>query len=217
LSLPDGVRGRLIVLEGPDGAGKSEQARILAERLRRQGRAVTEAREPGGTRVGEQVRAVLLDPGPVPRGPVTDALLFTAARAQLVREVLRPALARGDVVVCDRYATSTIAYQGYGSGLELEVLATIQRWATDGLEPDLVVLIDVPPEVGLERLAQGRERDRFEDVTRHDLAFHDRVRAGYLEMAADDPDRWRVVDGTLSSDAVAAAIARMVEASLARS
>lgn len=209
-------RGRFIVLEGPDGAGKSAQAGLLAERLSERGFTVTLTREPGGTRLGEQVRAILLDPSDVARGPIADALLFNAARSQLVSEVIMPALERGDVVICDRYATSTMAYQGYGSGVDRAVLATIQAWVTGGLQPDLVVVIDVPVEVGLARRDAGRaeELTRFEDDERHDLAFHQRVRAGYHEMAAADPTRWIIVDGSGSFEEVAAEVARVVEAVL---
>jgi dTMP kinase len=209
-------QARFIVLEGPDGAGKSAQATLLAERLAGRGYAVTFTREPGGTRLGEQVRQVLLDPSDVARGPIADALLFNAARSQLVAEVIRPALERGDIVICDRYATSTMAYQGYGSGVDRAVLATIQAWVTGGLQPDLVVVIDVPVEVGLARRDAGRaeELTRFEDDERHDLAFHQRVRAGYHEMAAADPTRWIIVDGSDSFEEVAAEVARVVEAVL---
>jgi len=204
------------VLEGPDGAGKSAQATLLAEHLSERGYTVTLTREPGGTRLGEQVRGILLDPSDVARGPVTDALLFNAARSQLVTEVIRPALERGDVVVCDRYATSTMAYQGYGSGVDRAVLAAVQAWVTGGLQPDLVVVIDVPVELGLARRDAGRaeELTRFEDGERHDMAFHERVRAGYHEMAAADPTRWIIVDGSGSLEAVAAEVARVVEAVL---
>jgi dTMP kinase len=211
-------QARFIVLEGPDGAGKSAQATLLAERLAGRGYAVTFTREPGGTRLGEQVRQVLLDPSDVARGPIADALLFNAARSQLVAEVIRPALERGDIVICDRYATSTMAYQGYGSGVDRDVLATIQTWVTGGLQPDLVVVIDVPVEVGLARRDAGRaeELTRFEDGERHDLAFHQRVRAGYHEMAAADPDRWTIIDGRGSLEEVAAQVARVVETVLPR-
>jgi dTMP kinase len=177
---------------------------------------VTLTREPGGTRLGEQVRAILLDPSDVTRGPVADALLFSAARAQLLAEVIRPALERGDIVVCDRYATSTLAYQGYGSGLDREALRSLQAWVTGGLQPDLVVVLDVPVEVGLARRDIGRseEMTRFEDGARHDRAFHERVRAGYHEMAAADPRRWIVVDGGGQLDEVAEEVGRSVEAAL---
>jgi dTMP kinase len=210
--------GRFIVFEGPDGAGKSVQAARLAERLVAQGHVVTSTREPGGTRLGEQVRAVVLDPSDVARGPVADALLFNAARSQHVPEVIRPALERGEVVICDRYATSTMAYQGYGSGLDLGVLHSVQDWATGGLWPDLIVLIDVPVEVGLARRDAGRSEEltRFEDSGRHDLAFHRRVRAGYLEMAAADPDGWVTVEGSADPDVVADRIGQAVDRVLSR-
>lgn len=214
----DRAGGRFIVLEGPDGAGKSVQAARLADALRERGLPVTFTREPGGTRLGEQVRAILLDPGPVPRGPATDALLFNAARSQLVPEVIRPALARGDIVVCDRYASSTMAYQGHGSGVDRDILATIETWVTGGLRPDLVVLIDVPVEVGLARRDAGTadEQTRFEDAARHDVDFHQRVRDAYLGMASADPDRWVVIDGDDTTDAVAGSIGRAVDAFLLR-
>ena len=211
--------GRFIVLEGPDGAGKSVQARMLADRLRERGEPVTYTREPGGTELGEQVRQIVLDPGPTPRGPIADVMLYNAARAQHVSEVIRPALERGDIVVCDRYATSTMAYQGYGSGMDRDVLSTIGTWVTGGLQPDLVVLLDVSVEVGLSRRAAGSvtELTRFEDESRHDQAFHQRVRDGYLVMAAADPDRWAVLDGSGDLATVADAVNRAVDAFLLRS
>lgn len=201
------------MLEGPDGAGKSAQATLLAERLSKRGYAVTLTREPGGTRLGEQVRQILLDPSDVVRGPIADALLFNAARSQLVDEVIRPALERGDIVICDRYATSTMAYQGYGSGVDRDFLAAIGTWVTAGLQPDLVVVIDIPVEVGLARRDAGRaeELTRFEVGERHDMAFHERVRAGYREMAAADPDRWQMIDGRGTLREVAAEVDRVVE------
>ncbi len=210
--------GLFIVLEGPDGAGKSVQARLLAERLRARGLAVTETREPGGTPLGEQVRRILLDPADIPRGPVADALLFNAARSQLVADVIRPALARGEVVVLDRYATSSMAYQGYGSGVDRQMLAVIAQLSTGGLQPDLVVVLDVPVEVGLARRDAGHaeELTRFEDESRHDLAFHQRVRDGYHEMAAADPQRWAVLDGSADVDVVATAVGRAVDQLLER-
>jgi len=212
-------KGLFIVLEGPDGAGKSVQARMLAERLTERGLPVTYTREPGGTPLGEQVRQILLDPSDVARGPVADALLFNAARSQLVPDVIVPALERGDIVVLDRYATSTMAYQGYGSGVDRDVLGTIERLSTGGLLPDLVIVLDVPVEVGLARRDAGHvdELTRFEDESRHDLAFHQRVRAGYHDMAAADPDRWVVLDGSGTLDEVAEKVSRVVNAILLQS
>lgn len=212
-------KGLFIVLEGPDGAGKSVQARMLAERLTERGLPVTYTREPGGTPLGEQVRQILLDPSDVARGPVADALLFNAARSQLVPDVIVPALERGDIVVLDRYATSTMAYQGYGSGVDRDVLGTIERLSTGGLLPDLVIVLDVPVEVGLARRDAGHvdEQTRFEDESRHDLAFHQRVREGYHDMAAADPDRWVVLDGSGTLDEVAEKVSRVVNAILLQS
>ena len=212
----DPDRGLFVVLEGPDGSGKSLQGRLLSERLRGRGLVVTYSREPGGTVMGEQVRDIVNDPAPTLRGPKADVMLYTAARAQHVDEVIEPALARGEVVVCDRYYTSTMAYQGYGSGMDLELLKRIQEWATDGLDPDLVVLLDVSPQTGLDRRAAGDadELTRWEDESRFDLAFHTRVREGYLEMAAEDADRWVVIDGSGTVDAVADAVGGAVDAVL---
>ncbi len=215
----DARKGFFIVLEGPDGAGKSVQARLLAEGLAGRGLPVTYTREPGGTELGEQVRHIVNDPGPTPRGPKADVLLYSAARAQHVDEVIRPALESGQVVVCDRYATSTMAYQGYGSGVDRDLLARIGEWVTGGLQPDVVVLIDVSAETGLARRAVGSaaERTRWEDESRHDLAFHQRVRDGYLEMAAADPARWFVLDGSGDIESVAEEVNRIVDAVLLQS
>jgi dTMP kinase len=206
------------VLEGPDGSGKSVQARMLAQRLRARGLAVTLSREPGGTELGEQVRHIVNDPGPTPRGPKADVLLYSAARAQHVDEVIEPALDAGHIVVCDRYVTSTMAYQGYGSGMERDLLARIGEWVTGGLQPDLVVLLDVSPQTGLDRRAAGDvdQLTRWEDESRFDLAFHTRVREGYLEMAAADHERWVVLDGSGSIDEVAEGVGRAVDAVLSR-
>jgi len=212
-------KGLFVVLEGPDGSGKSVQARTLAERLREGGLAVTLSREPGGTELGEQVRHIVNDPGPTLRGPKADVLLYSAARAQHVDEVIRPALEAGHVVVCDRYATSTMAYQGYGSGMDRDLLARIGEWVTGGLQPDLVVLLDVSPQTGLDRRAAGDvdELTRWEDESRFDLAFHTRVREGYLEMATAEPRRWVVLDGSRVIEEVAEDVGRVVSAVLLQS
>ena len=191
------MRGRFITLEGPEGAGKTVLAKRLVAELTRDGREVVSTREPGGTRLGERLRSILLaqrtDDDAAPVDPRADALLFNAARAQLVAEVIRPALERGAVVVCARFTDSTLAYQGYGAGLSIEQLRSIADVATGGLVPDLTVLLDVPPETGLARKIGG-SRNRFEAA--FDLAFHQRVRAGFLALAAAEPGRFRVIDSS---------------------
>jgi dTMP kinase len=206
-----GRKGRLVAVEGPDGAGKSGAAARLVDALRADGRAVTPVREPGGTPIGEALRDVLLRAGAVERSPLADALLFSAARAELVGRIIRPALERGDIVVTDRYATSTMAYQGYGGGVDRARLEDLERVATGGLVPDLVILIDVPVEDGLaRRVAGGGGETRFEEW--FDRDFHQRVRDGYLEMARADPARWRIVDGTREPAEVSGEVLRHVRA-----
>jgi len=197
-------RGIFITLEGPDGAGKSSQLGPLAERIRQAtGRETLATREPGSTEIGERIRDILLRGGQ--REPLTDALLFNAARRQHVGEVILPALERAAIVICDRFADSTLAYQGYGGGVALHDLREVIRMATVGLRPDRTVLFDLSPEAGLHRREVGSKADftRFEAEDQHDVAFHERVRAGYLEMAAADPDRWRVIEAGRPADDVA--------------
>ncbi|MDP8904225.1 MAG: dTMP kinase [Chloroflexota bacterium] len=198
--------GGFVTLEGPDGAGKSSQAERIAARLREHRLAVLVTREPGGTALGEQIRRLLLESTVEARDPLADALLFNAARRQLVEEVIRPALERGEWVVCDRFADSTLAYQGFGAGVPLAQLEALAQIAMGGLRPDRTVLFDLPPEVGLRRRAGGAVSDltRFESADQHDLAFHERVRRGYLALAAEDRERWRVIDASRAPDAVAA-------------
>lgn len=211
------MSGRFITLEGPEGAGKTLQAERLAETLRVRGYRTVLTREPGGTRLGEQVRSIVLASAPesADRGAGldarADALLFNAARAQLVAEVVRPALAAGDVVVCARFADSTLAYQGFGAGLPLEELRAVAAVATGGLSPDLTILLDVSPEVGLDRKADDA-RNRFEAA--FDLDFHRRVRDGFLSLAAEEPGRWRVIDAERPADAVFADVLEAVLAAI---
>ena len=205
--------GIFVVLEGPEGAGKSTQAARLAEHLRGLGFDVVLTREPGGTAIGERIRALLLDPSACAMLAETEALLYAAARAQHVREVVGPALARGAVVVCDRYADSTLAYQGGGRGLPLDLLRDVQRLATGALEPDLRVLLDLPVEAGLAR--------RFgapESVNRLDaagVAFHRRVRDAYLALVTRLPEAWVVVDAARPPAEVGTEVAEAVVRRLA--
>jgi dTMP kinase len=180
-----------ITLEGPDGSGKSSLMPRLAAVLRAGGCDVVTTREPGSTPLGEQIRRLVLDTTPrIDRTGEADALLFAAARAEHVAEVIRPALARGAVILCDRYADSSLAYQGSGSGVSLDELRVVQRFATGGLVPDLTILLDLPVEVGLRR--KSTEVTRFEAF--QDLAYHRRVRAAFLGFAADEPERFAIVD-----------------------
>jgi dTMP kinase len=195
------TRGWFITIEGPEGSGKTTHAARLEAHLREAGLAVVRTREPGGTFLGERIRDLLLDvdSGDRPVDPLADALLFNAARRQLVEEVIRPALAAGTTVICARFADSTLAYQGHGAGLSLDELRALERVATGGLRPDLTVLLDLTPEAGLRRKSPD-DRTRFELA--FDLEFHRRVRDGFLAIAAAEPDRFVVVDAGRGTGAV---------------
>lgn len=198
------TRGRLIAFEGGEASGKSTQTALLAARI---GAVLT--REPGGTELGEQIRAVLLDPSTGDLDPRTELLMMTAARAEHVARVIAPTLAAGGDVVSDRFSGSSLAYQGYGRGLDVTEVARVSTWATAGIEPDLVVLLDVPDEVRRERL--GDRLDRLEAAGRD---FHERVVAGFRSLAADHPDRWFLVDGTEPVESLGERIAAEVAARL---
>ena len=205
------MSGLFLSFEGGEASGKSVQAQRLAEWLRAQGREVVSVREPGSTPVGERVRDVVLHAQEIPLAPNAQALLYSTARAQLVRDVIRPALAAGKVVIVDRFFDSTLAYQGYGHGADLAQLRAITDFAVGSTRPDRTFLLDLPVEVAEHRSASrkpGRQWDRFESEAR---AFHDRVRAGYLRLATDEPQRFAVIRGDRDEDAVAADIRREVE------
>ncbi|HOW90985.1 MAG TPA: dTMP kinase [Anaerolineaceae bacterium] len=181
-----------ITLEGPDGSGKSMQVPALSEYIRSLGYQVLTTREPGGTFIGDQIREVIMRMDNTSMHPRTEILLFCAARAQIVAEVIRPALEQGVVVISDRYADSTLAYQGYGHGIDLGILRQILSFATGGLTPDLTLLFDLDVETGLSRRQSGGgEWNRLDDYA---VAFHRRVRNGYLELAAAEPARWVRID-----------------------
>mgnify|MGYP001039322588 FL=1 len=190
-------RGVFITLEGPDGSGKSTQVSLLTEHLRARGIEPVVTREPGGTRTGELIREILQhDRTEEPLAPETETFLFLAARAQLVRAVIRPALVEGRWVLCDRFMDSTVAYQGYGRGLGPDLIEPMNALAVGETVPDLTILLDLDPAIGLERIghrnrAIGRQADRLERET---LAFHERLREGYLALAARFPERIRLVD-----------------------
>lgn len=206
------MRGLLITLEGPDGAGKTSQINNIAQILLEQGYSVITTREPGGTVLGAAIRSLLLNPE---HGKMTDqaeVLLYAADRAQHVQELILPALSRGDAVVCDRYIDSTLAYQGYGRKLDLEFLEKVNSIATGGLKPDLTLILDVPSEVGLGRIINGRQKgagvDRIEGQA---LEFHQRVRAGYLDIAVKEPDRCRIIEASGEIEQVSQAVALAVK------
>ncbi len=192
------ARGRFVTLEGPEGSGKTTAARHLAEWLRARGVATVITHEPGGTPLGEEVRRIVLHI----RGmsddldPRADALLFAAGRAQHVATVIRPALERGEWVVCARYIDSSLAYQGAGYGNDMADLRRLQEFATAGLRPDLTLLLDLPVDVGLERTRRRPEWNRFEDT--EGTAFFERVRRAYLDFAATEPERFAIIDASRS-------------------
>lgn len=192
------LRGRFVALEGGEGAGKSTQLALLEAKARAAGLDVVACREPGGTPFGEALRKALLQGQPF--SARAELLAFSAARAELVDAVISPALARGAVVLCDRFSASTVAYQLYGRRLDPALVASAVELATGGLAPDLNVLLDLPPELGLQRA--GTPSDRFE---REGLAFHQRVRDGFLAQARNDAGRWLVLDATHPPEALAEA------------
>lgn len=202
------MAGFFVALEGGEGAGKSSLLRALGERLQGRGREVVLTREPGGTPLGERVRGIILGQDDA-AGPLAELLLFEAARAQLVATVIRPALERGATVLCDRFGASSIAYQGYGRGLARDMVERANAIATGGLTPDITLLLDLPVEAGLARRAGAGGANHFD---RSDVAFHERVRAGFLALAAEDPGRWRVIDAARPLAAVIAAALAEIEA-----
>lgn len=206
------MKGVFITFEGVEGCGKTTQIERLHDYLRRQGYAVEVTREPGGTPIAEIIRKVLLDPDNDTLAPVTELLLYEAARAQHVAERIRPALAAGAVVLCDRFADSTTAYQGAGRSLSFEEVNRLHQLATQGVWPDLTFLIDLPVNIGFQRVSLRGAVDRIE---REAQAFHERVRQGFLELAHREPERITIVDGMHSVETVAGAIRARVDAFLA--
>jgi dTMP kinase len=196
-----------ITLEGPEGSGKTSHIPHLVEYLREKGYRVFPTREPGGTSISEQIRGILHDMKNAEMHPRTETLLYQAARAQIVEEVIKPRLADGEIVISDRYYDSTIAYQGYGHRQNLEQIRALVKYATGGLTPDLTVLLDVDVEEGLRRKKKGNEWNRLDAYT---VEFHQRVRAGYLEMAQREPQRWVVVNAEQKWDVVQEELRRIV-------
>lgn len=200
-----------ITFEGPDGSGKTTQVAPLSEFLSQRGYQVLITREPGGTAIGDQIRQVLSDLKNTGMHPRSETLLFLAARAQLVEQVIKPHLADGHIVLCDRYADSTMAYQGYGHQNDLDQINSLINFATGGLNPDLTLLLDVGAEAGLTRKAEGTEWNRLDAYS---LEFHERVRQGYAELAQAEPERWVVIDADQPADRVQEMIRQVVQSRL---
>ncbi len=195
-----------ITFEGAEGSGKTVQTRTLYKRLSRLAIPALLTHEPGGTVAGERIARLVKWAHNAGISPLTELLLFNASRAQLVEEIIQPSLKVGKVVICDRYADSTIAYQGYGRGLDMEMVKRLNDTATRGLKPSLTILLDLPFEAGMARKA-NRKHDRFEQ---EDIAFHKKVRQGYLKLAAEEPERWLVVDASQSKEKIKEIIWRRV-------
>lgn len=209
----ESMRGVFITLEGVEGCGKTTQIEALERFLALRGHEVVRTREPGGTPISEAIRAIVLDPRHASMSPTAELLLYEAARAQHVAELIRPALVAGKMVVCDRFADSTTAYQGAGRGILPADVQPLHTLATSGLMPDLTLVLDLPAEEGLRRAARARGKDRME---REPLDFHRRVREAFLDLARREPGRIKVVDGTRSRDSVEHDIRHHVEDLLAK-
>ena len=196
-----------ITFEGPEGSGKSTQLPKLAQFLEESGVSVLKTREPGGTKIGDQIREVLVRMDNTELHPRTEILLFLAARAQLVEELIIPSLQEGKIILCDRYGDSTLAYQGYGHGLDLEILRAMLHFATGGLKPDLTILLDVDVMTGLKR---KKIKDEWNRLDAFELSFHERVRDGYHILAGQEPERWKIVDATQEPEQVQKEIRALV-------
>ncbi|MBO8169899.1 MAG: dTMP kinase [Thermoanaerobacteraceae bacterium] len=201
------MSGFFITFEGPDGAGKTTQINKVAGKLRQLGKKVAVTREPGGTKLGEAIRNILLDPQQNNLCSEAEVLLYAAARAQHVVEVIKPALAEGKIVLCDRFLDSSIAYQGFGRKLNLDIIQTVNRYAVAGIKPDLTVLLDVPVTVGLQRIKSKGGLDRIESEK---LVFHEQVRQGFYQLSRQEPDRFRVIDASRPVDVVSRQVWQVV-------
>ncbi len=196
-----------ITLEGPEGSGKTSQIPALTEYLRQLGHDVLTTREPGGTPISDQIRGVLINMENTALTPRTEILLFLAARAQLVDQLIKPALSGGKIVLCDRYGDSTLAYQGYGHQTDLEVLRHLLAFATGGLKPDLTILLDLDVETGLMR---KKKVDEWNRLDAYEVAFHQRVRQGYHQLIKEEPQRWAVIDASQPKEIVQQAMRRVI-------
>ncbi len=201
-------KGKFITFEGPEGCGKSTQIRLLAEALEREGRLVVTTREPGGTEIGEEIRKILLNQEYIQLTDVCEVFLYEAARAQLVNEVIVPALDSGHIILCDRFSESTLAYQGYGGNISVEWIQKMDHVARGGLRPDLTIFLDLDPAEGLKRArASQKEIDRLEEK---DLEYHQRVYQGYLELARENPEGIKRVDANRGIHQIQADILTLV-------
>jgi dTMP kinase len=208
------MRGTFVTFEGIEGSGKSTQIALVADYLSKQGRSATLTREPGGTPIGDHVRKVLLDPANTALAPKAELLLYAAGRAQHLDEIIVPALKAGRIVLCDRFSDATLAYQGYGRGLDLELIRDLDRLVTAGLRPDLTVLLDIDAAAGLSRARGRNSRGGLESEARFEnehLSFHERVRQGYLDLARQEPGRFRIVDASPPPGTVQNEIRRAVD------
>jgi dTMP kinase len=202
------VKGIFISLEGIEGTGKTTQAKLIAEHMRTKGLRVTQTEEPGGTAIGLKIRELLLSPENADMDPVTELLLYNASRVQHIRGVIMPALQRGDVVVTDRFSDSTMAYQGYGRGIDLKLIDALDLISTQRLRPDITILLDIEAQTGLRR---NREINKDDRIEREDISFHERVRSGFIHIASQSPERIRMVDCSGPVETVQKAVAAIVD------
>ena len=207
MTLADKLAGKFLVIDGPDGAGKSTQLRLLADYLLAQHVPLTLARDPGGTVIGDKIRAILLDKAHDEMAPACELMLYMASRAQLVAQVIAPALAAGQCVLCDRYVSSTVAYQG-AAGVDVEAIMQAARAAVGGVWPDLTLIVDVPSDLGLSRVGRGGGPDRMESKS---LEFHRRVRELFLQQAKSQPAKFAIIDGQSEANEVQERIRHAVE------
>ncbi|PTQ82679.1 thymidylate kinase [Trichococcus patagoniensis] len=206
------MRGIFITIEGPDGSGKTTALQQVVPRLQQEmNRKVVATREPGGSPIAEKIRSLILDPSHTDMDSRTEALLYAASRRQHLIEKVLPVLESGDVIFCDRFVDSSIAYQGYARGIGEEGIREINQFATEGLEPDVTLYIDVPAEVGIQRIHANLDEREYNRLDQEKLAFHEKVRAGYQQLAKANPERIVVVDGTMSREAVAEACYHIIK------
>ncbi|MEI2803584.1 MAG: dTMP kinase [Trichococcus flocculiformis] len=206
------MRGIFITIEGPDGSGKTTALQQVVPRLQQEmNRKVVATREPGGSPIAEKIRSLILDPSHTDMDSRTEALLYAASRRQHLIEKVLPVLESGDVIFCDRFVDSSIAYQGYARGIGEEGIREINQFATEGIEPDVTLYIDVPAEVGIQRIHANLDEREYNRLDQEKLAFHEKVRAGYQQLAQANPERIVVVDGTMSRESVAEACYHIIK------